>query len=473
MIAERTRDKMSAARKKGKWVGGRPTLGYDVDPNGRRLVVNEREAAQVREAFELSVQERSLFQVVDILNGRGDLMKSWVTKKGTTRKGNKWDKSSLRRMLTNVIYLGKVNYKGDIYQGEHAPVIDARAFEKVQELLANAPATRDRASVTRNKQGFLLRGLVKCAACGSVMTSSFAHAHGKTYRYYKCTLTNRRGAAACEVRSVPADEFERYIVQRIREMSRNPTLVRTTAERVHADRERAIPALTVENERLSGEPGCCRKDTKRVLTALADQEGGDGRFATEHLGELDTRAAEIERRMAEISKQVVNIRRATIKPEDIDTVMTLFDPVWDALVPKERARVLHLLIEQVEYDGPSGRVSITFHPAGVTLLPEDATKSRTKEVTAWARSSPTSRTSTRLNRSATGSPSISRFTWRSHRGACLCGRAPRRFHPCPVGGSRAWPGCWSRRTCSSECWRMGKRATWRASRGSSRSTARG
>ena len=35
MIAERTRDKMSAARRKGKWVGGVPVLGYDVSPKGR------------------------------------------------------------------------------------------------------------------------------------------------------------------------------------------------------------------------------------------------------------------------------------------------------------------------------------------------------------------------------------------------------------------------------------------------------
>ena len=32
LIGERTRDKMSAARRKGKWVGGCPVLGYDVDP---------------------------------------------------------------------------------------------------------------------------------------------------------------------------------------------------------------------------------------------------------------------------------------------------------------------------------------------------------------------------------------------------------------------------------------------------------
>jgi site-specific DNA recombinase len=74
--------------------------------------------------------------------------------------------------------------------------------------------------------------------------------------------------------------------------------------------------------------------------------------------------------------------RLSYSSKDIDAVMTLFDPVWDALVPKERARVLHFLVEEVEYDGRTGRVSITFHPAGVTLLAQDATKSRTKEVTA-------------------------------------------------------------------------------------------
>lgn len=44
LIRERTRDKMSAARRKGKWVGGCPVLGYDVAPGGGRLVVNEPEA---------------------------------------------------------------------------------------------------------------------------------------------------------------------------------------------------------------------------------------------------------------------------------------------------------------------------------------------------------------------------------------------------------------------------------------------
>ena len=51
IISERTRDKQSAARRKGKWMGGCPVLGYDPDPQTKRLAVNQAEAAQVREIF--------------------------------------------------------------------------------------------------------------------------------------------------------------------------------------------------------------------------------------------------------------------------------------------------------------------------------------------------------------------------------------------------------------------------------------
>ena len=53
IISERTRDKMAAARKKGKWVGGVPVLGYDVDSRGGRLLVNEEEAVRVRAIYDL------------------------------------------------------------------------------------------------------------------------------------------------------------------------------------------------------------------------------------------------------------------------------------------------------------------------------------------------------------------------------------------------------------------------------------
>ncbi|HWR52520.1 MAG TPA: recombinase family protein, partial [Bryobacteraceae bacterium] len=43
MISERTRDKMRAARRKGKWIGGNLPLGYDTTAKGGALQVNDEE----------------------------------------------------------------------------------------------------------------------------------------------------------------------------------------------------------------------------------------------------------------------------------------------------------------------------------------------------------------------------------------------------------------------------------------------
>ena len=102
MIAERTRDKMGAARRKGKWVGGMPAIGYDVATAGRKLVINPTEAEQVRAMFDLYLQEESLLRVVETIHSRGWRTKSWTTKKGERHEGNPWGKGSVRNVLTNV-----------------------------------------------------------------------------------------------------------------------------------------------------------------------------------------------------------------------------------------------------------------------------------------------------------------------------------------------------------------------------------
>jgi site-specific DNA recombinase len=87
IISERTRDKIAAARRKGKWHGGMSVLGYDVDPKTRYLVANEPEAARVREIFELYLSERTLLSAVKELGRRGWRNKAWVTSKGRQRGG--------------------------------------------------------------------------------------------------------------------------------------------------------------------------------------------------------------------------------------------------------------------------------------------------------------------------------------------------------------------------------------------------
>jgi site-specific DNA recombinase len=71
IISERTKDKMAAARKKGQWLGGRPPFGYDVEKDGKKLLINQDEANIVREIFKLYLEGNSLLKVALILNEKG------------------------------------------------------------------------------------------------------------------------------------------------------------------------------------------------------------------------------------------------------------------------------------------------------------------------------------------------------------------------------------------------------------------
>ena len=112
IISERTRDKMSAARRKGKWIGGHPVLGYDIDPKGGRLIVNPEEAEQVRTIFGLYLELGSLLPVLQEADRRG-LRDKALDHRGWQGPGRPaHSKGTLHGILTNVIYTGMVDHKG-------------------------------------------------------------------------------------------------------------------------------------------------------------------------------------------------------------------------------------------------------------------------------------------------------------------------------------------------------------------------
>src|SRR5712691_7025258 len=118
MIADRTRDKMAAARRKGKWVGGTPVLGYDVADTGGKLVVNPEEARRVQAIFALYLQHRSLEAALADIRARHWTTKRWITRGGKEHLGRPFTKTSLARLLKSVVYRGQVSHHHDVYDGE-------------------------------------------------------------------------------------------------------------------------------------------------------------------------------------------------------------------------------------------------------------------------------------------------------------------------------------------------------------------
>jgi site-specific DNA recombinase len=243
IIGERTRDKMRAARRKGKWIGGMPVLGYDVAAEGGRLVVNQREAEQVREIFHLYTQRRSLKAVVEELGGRGWTTKEYQSKRGKLHGGRSFQKPTLLRLLTNALYVGRVEHKGEIYVGEQEAIVEASVWEPIQgELRGRKLGWHSKA---HKRQNALLSGLLFCHVCERAMAYTYAAAHGRQYRYYVCRRPHPRDPRRCPARAVSARVIEESVVAQLQlrlgggpslwEHSEIEGLVRRLVERVTYD----------------------------------------------------------------------------------------------------------------------------------------------------------------------------------------------------------------------------------------------
>src|SRR6185503_609180 len=156
LAGERIRDKIAASKKKGMWMGGLPSLGYDV--HNRKLVVNDDEALTVLHIFRRYVQLRSVRALQAELDAAGIRSKRRILVDGTTYGGQKLSRGALYLMLQNRIYRGEITHKGDAYPGEHQAVIEQALWDKVQEMLAKNRV--ERTTGMHSTHPSLLTGLV-------------------------------------------------------------------------------------------------------------------------------------------------------------------------------------------------------------------------------------------------------------------------------------------------------------------------
>lgn len=374
IISERTRDKIAAARRKGKWSGGKPLLGYDVDPRGSKLIVNEEEAVRVRAIFELYLEHQSLLPVVAELERRGWANKLWRTRKGHNHGGKRFDKNSLWTLLINPTYIGKVKYKDEIHNGEHAGIVDSEIWQRVQTVLQRNGRTGG--ALVRNKFGALLKGLLRCVPCNCAMSPSHStHKGNKRYRYYVCTNAQKRGWDKCPSKSIPAPEIERFVVEQIKAIGKDPSLLYETVAQAKAQGNARVAELEGERRGLERALGRWNVEVRQLLSEIAP---GDGTTpATTRLADLQERIRVTERRATEIREQVIALSHTLVDEREVAKAMSVFDPVWDSLTPREQTRVVQLLVERVDYDGSNGKVIVTFHPNGIrTLADELASKER-------------------------------------------------------------------------------------------------
>lgn len=359
---------------------GWPILGYDVDPQGFRLVVNPDEAPRVQAIFQLYLEHQSLLPVDEELACRGWTNKRWTTRPGHERGGYAFTRTSLYKLLTNVAYAGKVRYKDEVHPGEHAAMVDVGVWQRVQALLARNGCSGG--APVRNRFGALLKGLAHCKPCGCAMSPVHTTRQGtKRYRYYVCTKAQKNGWKTCPSKSVPAAQLEQVVVEEVQRLVRDPALVEEVLAQARHQEQARCTEWQTEQRTLEKDLAKWHQEMRRLTGDLRPDE--DNGPLVNRLADLQERIATVEERSRKLRAQLHAVHSQALAEKDAVAALASFRPLWAAMTPREQARLVELLVERVDYDGAAGTVSIAFRPAGLVAVADELQESTsTKEKSA-------------------------------------------------------------------------------------------
>ncbi len=375
LISERTRDKIAAARRRGKWTGGPPVLGYRVDTDRRALAVVPEEATVVQLAFELYLKTRSIGAVAARLNSLGHTQKRHTTRSGKVVGGRPWDKNAVHRLIRNPLFAGKVKQNDELYAGEHPPLIGMDVFERVQKGLADRSTGRGARHSRRPE--YLLTGILRCLPCNAAMTSSVGRGrNGKSYRYYRCRREANEGTA-CPTGLLAADEVESAVIAQVREAARRGDLQREILAELNED-DGSLAEAQAQRERLTARLAELNGEARRLLAAFSNGNAGS-KLMVERLGELEADMDRVRLELGEVEGRLRGVAGVRHEVERVAEFLDAFDGLWDALVPAERRELLHVLVHRVAVDTATGQLRIKLHdlkersPASAAGLAAEAT----------------------------------------------------------------------------------------------------
>lgn len=205
VTGERIRDKISASKKKGIWMGGKVPLGYLKED--KKLIIHKKDSLKVQMLFEKYLELKSVPKLMQYLKEN----------EIKTKTDKYFSKGQLYHLLANKIYIGKINHKDKVYDGEHEAIIANEIFERVQKLLYENKV--DKTCGVKSSSNSLLAGLIY-DDLDNKMTPSHSNNHGRRYRYYVSTaLKNYKETGS--VSKIPAGEIEKFVVETTKEFLQN------------------------------------------------------------------------------------------------------------------------------------------------------------------------------------------------------------------------------------------------------------
>ena len=182
-------------------------LGYFNEPRLRTIEPDKKTFHKVKEClgafatgkYTLTAIQRKMFSL-DLVGARS---------------GKPLVLASVEHILKNPFYYGHFQYRGEVHQGSHKPMISKKLFDKIQDaLVANGKPHKK-----RGEKGLLYKGFAVCGECGYAITAERKiKKSGLVYHYYHCTFKSR-SQKCTQTRFLREEELTRQVQDMVQKVS--------------------------------------------------------------------------------------------------------------------------------------------------------------------------------------------------------------------------------------------------------------
>jgi len=305
--------------KKGRYPGAPLPIGYRTDAD-LHIVIDEGEAAVVREAFRMYADGAQVKELIQLFKERGVV----------GRRGAAISQGVIYRMLRNERYLGRFEAQGIEIPAE--PIIDQETFDEVAQRFA-APHSN---AAGRARVDYLLSCKCFCGYCGAMLNGECGTSKtGKVYHYYKCGAKKR--GEECELKPIARDHLEDRIIQATVEDMLADDMIPVLVERVMEiqEKEDAADQATIYRKQLDS----VRKKIRNLVDLMADT---GSRALVPKLEALEAEEDELV-----VAVQRAEIKRPRLTREVVEGWLRSFKGA-DMHDPAFRQRIVDTFIAKIE-----------------------------------------------------------------------------------------------------------------------------
>ena len=206
--------KIGRAKAGKSMMWAKTSYGYDYHRETGTITINPAQALAVKFIFESYLRGRSITKLRDDLNEKFP-------------KEIDWSYRAIRAILDNPVYCGFNQFKGEVYPGNHEPIITEEVYNKTKEELKIRQRNALENSNPRPFQAkYILSGIAQCGYCGAPLKIILGvkRKDGSRFKKYECHqrhprtlrgVTTYNDNKKCDSGFYYKDDLEAYVLKEI------------------------------------------------------------------------------------------------------------------------------------------------------------------------------------------------------------------------------------------------------------------